>query len=267
MKTLISSHQLICSTCGTWYIYPVPEPCPVCSDDRQYVPEGGQLWTKPEGLYASHKIQRKVLQDDLVELVIHPPFAIGQRALLVLTRHGNVLWDCIPMLDAETISFIQSKGGLKAIAISHPHYYSNMNDWAEAFNCPVYIHENDQSFVYQKSGNIQLWRGEEQSLLNDMRICNIGGHFPGSSLLHVPFLSEEGTVLCGDTLYLSPSKKHVAVMYSYPNRIPLPQEELKHVKKRLQGYSFDRLYGFYSYQNLLENVQEIMNASWKRYEL
>lgn len=259
--------QLICSTCGTWYAIPTPELCPVCLDDRQYIPEAGQLWTKPEYLHTHYKIQRKTVQENLTELVIHPQFAIGQRALFVVAPQGNVLWDCIPLLDKETISFIKAKGGLKAIAISHPHYYSNMNEWAETFDCPVYIHANDKSFIVQKSNYLHLWNSAKQTLWDGMTIHNIGGHFPGSSVLHVPFLSEQGTLLSGDTLYLSPSKKHISAMHSYPNRIPLPHAELKSVKKKLDQLSFDRLYGFFSYQNLLENVQDVLHNSWKRYEV
>jgi hypothetical protein len=48
-------------------------------------------------------------------------FAIDQRALLVCTSHGNVLWDMIAMLDAATITLIRGLGGLAAIGISHPH--------------------------------------------------------------------------------------------------------------------------------------------------
>jgi glyoxylase-like metal-dependent hydrolase (beta-lactamase superfamily II) len=267
MKISNQPDPLICSTCGTWYSQLVPEVCPVCSDGRQYVPEEGQLWTKPVDLHANHKIQLKALQENLTELIIHPHFAIGQRALLVASPAGNVLWDCIPLLDEATISFISSKGGLKAIAISHPHYYSNMNAWAKTFDCPIYIHEKDEAFISDKGPHVKLWSGSEKQLLEGIRIVHIGGHFPGSCILHVAFLSEGGSVLSGDTVYLSLSKKHLAIMYSYPNRIPLPQAELKQVKQRLQSISFDRLYGFFSYQNLLENVQSILQDSFKRYEV
>ncbi|MBA2737617.1 MAG: MBL fold metallo-hydrolase, partial [Pyrinomonadaceae bacterium] len=77
-------------------------------------------------------------------------FAIGQRSLLVLAPEGNILWDCIPLLDKPTIGFLESKGGLKAIAFSHPHFYGTMNEWAEIFDCPVYIHQNDGQWIVNK---------------------------------------------------------------------------------------------------------------------
>ncbi|MGE5107313.1 MAG: hypothetical protein ACM3H8_07200 [Sphingobacteriales bacterium] len=259
-------HQVICSTCGTYYpADKVPEICPICMDDRQYIPPTGQSWTKEEMLLLRHSIKINKIQDRLYEMEVNPIFAIGQRALLVLSPEGNVLWDCIPLLDEATIEFIKSKGGLKAIAFSHPHYYSNMNDWAETFDCPVCIHENDAENIQVKGEHIKLWKGDELALWDGIKIMLIGGHFEGSSILHVPFLSKEGTILCGDTLFLSPSKKHFSILRSYPNRIPLPLSEMKRLKERFDGIPFDSFFGYISTQNLNENVKKVFAESMERY--
>ncbi|MBA3647420.1 MAG: hypothetical protein H0W62_02540 [Chitinophagales bacterium] len=97
----------------------------------------------------------------------------------------------IALLDEPARDFIKSKGGLKAIAISHPHYYSNMNDWAEMFDCPIYIHRSDEQWIMDKGSHISLWDGNEKSLWDEIRIINIGGHFPGSCIFQVPFLSKD----------------------------------------------------------------------------
>lgn len=36
-----------------------------------------------------------------------PKFGIGQRAILLQTEHGNVLWDLIALLDQETVDFVR----------------------------------------------------------------------------------------------------------------------------------------------------------------
>ncbi len=55
---------------------------------------------------------------------------------------GNILWDCISLLDEATVDIINALGGLKAIAISHPHFYATNAVWSATFgNVPVYIHE------------------------------------------------------------------------------------------------------------------------------
>jgi len=260
------NRSIICSTCGTSYsLASAPQTCIICLDERQWVPPAGQSWTKPEELSDKYSIKLNRLQERLYEMEINPMFAIGQRALLVLSEKGNVLWDCIPLLDELTIEFIKSKGGLKAIAFSHPHFYSNMSEWAEVFDCPVYIHENDEEHIMVKSEHINLWQGDKMQLWDGMRLHLIGGHFAGSSIFHVPFLSKEGAIICGDTLFLSPSKKHFSAVYSSPNRIPLPLAEMNRIKSRLDTISFDSFYGYIKTQNLHKDVKEILEISMAKY--
>jgi hypothetical protein len=260
------SSQIICSTCGTYYpLHQYPELCTICCDERQYIPDSGQSWTMPRDLHRKHSIKLNKIKDRLYELEINPAFAIGQRALLVLSEKGNVLWDCIPMLDELTVEFIRSKGGLAAIAFSHPHYYSNMNDWAEVFNCPVYIHENDREHIMVKGKHIECWTGAEMDLWDGMKLHCIGGHFAGSSILHVPFLSPQGAIICGDTLFLSPNKKHFSVFRSSPNRIPLPIEEVKRIQRRMDTIPFDEFYGYIKTQNLDMDVKEVFRLSMGKY--
>src|SRR5580700_7824320 len=176
--------EKICSTCGTAYpAESAPHTCIICLDERQWVPETGQSWASPEELLRSHSVKLNGLQEKLYEMEINPSFAIGQRALLVLSEQGNILWDCIPLLDELLVEFIKSKGGLKAICFSHPHFYSNMHDWAEIFGCPIYIHKNDAEHIQVKSSSVQLWEGDELELWDGIRIMLIGGHFAGSSIL------------------------------------------------------------------------------------
>ena len=120
--------SLICVTCGVQYAGE-PDRCPVCEDPRQYVPVSGQQWTTLEELRRDH---RNVLRDEagFTGIGTEPRFAIGQRALLVPWGGSNLLWDCVTLLDDETAAAVEARGGLRAIAISHPHYYSAMVEWA-----------------------------------------------------------------------------------------------------------------------------------------
>jgi hypothetical protein len=124
----------ICSACGTQYPSsdaPPPE-CPVCEDERQYIPPEGQSWTTLERLRISHHNGFRQYEPGLIGIGTQPKFAIGQRALLVCTCEGNILWDCISLIDDATITLINGVGGLRAIAISHPHFYTTLVDWSRA---------------------------------------------------------------------------------------------------------------------------------------
>jgi len=261
------NHKKICTTCGTQFPLnnDTPALCPICMDDRQYIPENGQTWTNLDILSNNYSVITKRLVQGLYQLKMIPLFAIGQRAFLVLAPGGNILWDCISLLNEPTIEFIKSKGGLKAIAFSHPHYYTTMNEWAEIFDCPIYIHQKDEQWIFNKGNHISLWNGIEKELWDGMRIINVGGHFPGSSILLIPFLSPAGVVLCGDTFYISPDKKHMAAMYSYPNRIPLTLHEIQRIKKQMLLLPFDSMHGFYDFQDIYLNAKEILENSLAKY--
>lgn len=261
------NQKKICTACGTQFSMNsnTLELCPICSDDRQYIPEKGQTWTTLNDLASNYSVAIKKINDSLYELLMNPRFAIGQRAFLVIAPGGNILWDCISLINEPTINFIKSKGGLKAITFSHPHYYSTMNEWAAIFDCPIYIHQNDEQWILNMGNHVSLWMGIEKELWDGIRIINVGGHFPGSSILQIPFLSPEGIVLCGDTFYISPSKRHIAVMYSYPNRIPLPLHEIQRIKKQMLLLPFDTMHGFFDYQNIYSDAKQLLENSLGKY--
>ena len=143
----------ICVTCGLQYAAGGFDPghCKVCADERQYVGWEGQRWTTLAELRSGGWGNRFEEEGEgVVGIGTEPVFGIGQRALLVETPGGNVLWDCISHLDDDTVAEIERRGGLVAIAISHPHYYGTMLEWSAAFGgVPVYIHEADT-----KAGNL-----------------------------------------------------------------------------------------------------------------
>jgi hypothetical protein len=255
----------ICSTCGTQYAAINQQICFICSDERQYIPQQGQSWTTQSQLVKKHKVDVLKLEENLFQLTVTPQFAIGQRSLLLLSPGGNILWDCIPLLDETTIKLIRSFGGLKAIAISHPHFFSNMNQWATEFDCPVFIHAKDKDWIFNKGDHITLWEGEQNHLWDEISIINLGGHFPGSSILYATKASAGGLVLTGDTVLASVDNKHISVMYSYPNRIPLPVKEVQDILGRLSAIDFDRLYSAFPNLGIKENVKAILRSSIARY--
>lgn len=125
-----TDNLLICTACGTQFDVDDPSVltrCRICDDPRQFVPPTGQTFTTLGDMKkGEYKNKWKAFDDDerFWSIWTEPKFAIGQRAVLVKTDVGNVLWDCISFLDAETIEKINGMGGLAAIVISHPHYYT-----------------------------------------------------------------------------------------------------------------------------------------------
>lgn len=125
---------------------------------------------------------------DVYTMYTYPKFGIGERVILILTPHGTIMWDLLAYLDEATIKALKAPpfNGIKAIVISHPHYYTNHLDWAEELECPVYIAAEDEEWVNRKDahGRRRLIAGRTESIVFGVTAIKVGGHFPGSLVLH-----------------------------------------------------------------------------------
>lgn len=237
----------ICVTCGTQYpaSQNPPSACAICEDERQYIGHQGQLWTNLEALRGNYGNGFKEIEPNLIELVTEPRFAIGQRALLVQSSQGNILWDCITLIDDDTIARVRELGGISKIAISHPHYYSTMVEWSKAFNAPIYIHEDEKPWVMRHDAAVQFWQGETLLLGEGLTLIRCGGHYNGSQVLHwASGAGGEGVLLTGDTIVVVDDRRYVTFMYSYANLIPLPASKIRQILNALEPFAYDRLYSF-----------------------
>jgi glyoxylase-like metal-dependent hydrolase (beta-lactamase superfamily II) len=233
--------KFLCKACGVQHpeAETPPARCRICDDARQFVPKEGQQWTTAEVLAQGRFNLFRNIAPDLFGISTTPPFAIGQRAFLVVTRAGNVLWDCLSFLDDATVQIIRGLGGIRAIAVSHPHFYSAMASWGRAFDCPVLAHEADRQWLVEPDPHVEFWSGEAREVLPGVTLHRLGGHFPGSCVLH---WSEPRTLLTGDTVLVTADRMHVAFMWSYPNYVPLPATEVQRIGRRLDALDFDALY-------------------------
>lgn len=259
-----ASTLLICSTCGTQF--PTTDrttltTCFICDDPRQYVPPSGPSFTTLSALFPTHANVFTPYEGDERMVSIHttPKFGIGQRALLLKTEEGNVLWDCVSLLDEETVRRIGEMGGLRAIVISHPHYYSTHVQWARAFKCPVYISAEDARWTTTSSSHQHLLTTTTTPILNTgVQALKLGGHFPGSLVLLF-----HHRLLIADTLVTTPSGlgastvdalgrererppqglNTYAYMWSIPNMIPLSVEEMRRMWAVLRGVEFRATHG------------------------
>ena len=257
----------ICGTCGTRYasLKTTDDDCSICLDDRQYVGDNGQVWCSYHELAKNRSIRFTQLEDNLYVLQPVPNFAIGQQAFLVLSEGGNMLWDCIPFLDEPAVAFIHSLGGLQAIAISHPHYYSLMVEWSTVFDCPVYLNALDKDWVMRSSKQINFWKGKRKLLWNDMQLIHTGGHFLGSAVLYLPCHGNKGSLLTADTIYVARDRKSVSFMYSYPNLIPLPQDAIEQIYERVKEPNYETMRGAFDGQVIATDAKQALSKSVQRY--
>lgn len=259
----------ICTTCGTQFSDSVAPPahCPICEDERQYIGLDGQKWTTLDDLRKSYSLKLVQEEPNLTSWSIEPHFAIGQRAFLLRTPAGNVLWDCVSLLNDGALDQIRACGGVSCLGISHPHYYTTMVEWSRALgNIPVYLHRDDERWVMRRDQCIQFWEGETKQLPGGFTLIRCGGHFPGACVLHWPAGADgRGVLLSGDTIQVVPDRHHVSFMYSYPNYVPLNRPAVEKIARAVEPFAFDRICGAFPKMTIESNGKEAVQRSAERY--
>ncbi|WP_044338864.1 MBL fold metallo-hydrolase [Rossellomorea aquimaris] len=258
-------NKYVCTTCGIQYpiSQEVPDRCHICEEERQYVNPNGQSWTTLDEMIRSGLYQNTILEEEagLYSITTTPKFGIGQTAYLIKTGGLNILWDCVTYLDQETIQTIEELGGIDAIAVSHPHYYSTQLEWAERFDAHLYLHRDDQSFVMEPGERIRFWDGEELTLNDEVSLYRLGGHFKGGAVLH---WSLSGILLTGDIIQVVADTDWVSFMYSYPNLIPLPAGKVKEMAEKVKHLSFSKLYNAF-HRVVGKDADQVVQRSAERY--
>jgi glyoxylase-like metal-dependent hydrolase (beta-lactamase superfamily II) len=200
---------------------------------------------------------------------IEPAVAIGQRLLVVETDEGNVLWDMIPLVDAAALEAVRARGEVRAIAISHPHYYSGMVEWSRALgrlqgggDVPILLHEADRAWVQRPDPAVELWSGDVHELWGGSTLLRLGGHFAGGTVLHD---AARSTLLSGDIVMVIPDRRYVSFMWSYPNLIPLPAADVERLAAALEPWPFERILGAWWDRLVPRDGSEVVRRSAERY--
>lgn len=257
----------ICSTCAVQHpdTKAPPEHCAICQDERQYVGWQGQQWTTTAELAANHQTELREEEPSLIGVGMSPAFGIGQRALLVCTKNGNVLWDCTALIDDDAKQRILDLGGIDAIAMSHPHFYGAHVDIADDFEARVFIPKADQQWIQRPSPRIELFDDEVEPVPG-ITVARIGGHFDGAAVLHWHAGSDgRGALLTGDTITVVQDRAWVSFMWSYPNLIPLDEATVLDIAARVERFAFDRVYGGWWGRVVVEDGAGAIRRSADRY--
>jgi glyoxylase-like metal-dependent hydrolase (beta-lactamase superfamily II) len=258
----------ICETCGNHFpdSESAPGACVICADERQWVPPSGQRWTTLADLSAAgHRGDVREVEPGLIGIGVDPPVAIGQRALLVTTPEGNLLWDPPGFIDEAMIQAVGGAGGLRAVAASHPHFYGAIAEWSRAFEVEILLPEADAHWLTRPSRAVRTWSGS-LPVLPGVILVQCGGHFAGSAVVHWSEGAEgAGVLLSGDTIFVTPGEDRVTFVRSAPNRLPLPEQAVRAVVDAVRRYRFDRIYAGWWEPVLHRNARQVLESSAERY--
>jgi hypothetical protein len=258
-----------CENCGTQYgdSSAPPGACMICDDEREYVGWSGQRWTTQAELRETHRIRIEPYRG-MIALKMEPAFAIDQRALLLPTDAGNILWESLSLVTQDAVDELRRAGGVDMIAISHPHFYGAMVEWSNALGgIPILLHGADRRWVARADGNIEFWGDADRlKLSQDVTLIQCGGHFEGSTALHwARGPAEGGALFPGDALQVTQDRQYVSFMYSYPNLIPLRRSAVEVMRDRLADLAFEDVYGYAWARDIIGDGRQAVDRSFVRY--
>lgn len=230
----------ICATCGVEAGADVPEVCPICADERQWVPASGQRWTTLRELAAAGVTVRVTQLEDRLWGLTAPGHGIAQTGLVVRTPDGVVLWDPPGFIDDEAVAFVLELGTVRAVVASHPHMYGVQVEWARALDSRVLVNHRDRQWLQRDDERVDIIDGTHE-LAPDLQLHRLGGHFAGSQVLEWRGgAAGSGTLLSADTIMVNPDLRSTSFMRSYPNRIPLSPEVTMRLAEAAHGMAIDR---------------------------
>ncbi|HEY4829296.1 MAG TPA: hypothetical protein VIH85_21180 [Solirubrobacteraceae bacterium] len=266
---MTSADVWICPTCGANYPPAPASParCPLCEDERQWVPPTGQRWTTMEELSQSgHRTEVREVEPDLLGIGVQPSdVGVGQRGLVVCTPEGNLLWDPPVYVDEAAIEAVREAGGLAAVSSSHPHMYGAIVEWSRAFDAEILLPEADRHWLMRPDPAVRLWAGAHEPLPG-VTLVQCGGHFPGSAVLHWAAGADGGGALfVGDTIFVTPGADRVSFIWSAPNRLPLPERAVRDLVASLAPYEYECIYGGWWGPVIGHDAKRIVERSADRY--
>jgi glyoxylase-like metal-dependent hydrolase (beta-lactamase superfamily II) len=242
-----------------------PVLCRICSDERQFVPPGGQAWTTLEELAtAGTTLSVTEIEPDLFGVTAHPAVGIGQRMHVIRTAMGTVLWDPTGYADPAAAADVLELGPVLAIVASHPHMYGVQVEWSRALGgVPILVAGADREWVQRPDAAIEFFSGERE-VAPGLVLRTPGGHFPGSVVAYWAAGAEgRGVLFAGDTLFPGPDGKWVSFMRSYPNDIPLSMAVVDRVATAITAHPFDRIYGNFG-NAVLSDARTVVRRSADR---
>ncbi|HEY9292141.1 MAG TPA: hydrolase [Microlunatus sp.] len=255
----------LCRTCGN--AYPIdqdlPEVCPICADDRQWVPPDGQHWARGSEVAAEHTFGFTEVEPGLTKIEVIPEFGIGQKTMLVKTDVGNLVWEPSGFVTDALLTAAAEHGGVAAVSASHPHLVGSSVVWAREFDVPLYFNADDRRWITHPDSQIELWQ-DRLEILPGITLVQAGGHFPGSSVAHWAGGADgRGVLLTGDTIAVGPAQT-ASFMRSYPNLLPLSERLVRQIVAAVDPYDYDRIYGAFG-RTLDRDAKRIVADSAERY--
>ena len=237
----MSRSPLICTYCGNRAFVQkgeTPE-CLICAYRYVPEPEDRARFEAPEDLRPRHHAEIVQLEEDIWRFYVRPNLGIRHYAYFVQRPEGNVLMDMQPLLTDDLADWIATRGGLKSIVLSHPHFYGAMDEFSARFQAPIRVHATDREWPAGYP-NVEFFDAEGLSLDEKLRVIRIPAQFEGG--LCLLYARNQGVLFTGDTLMVSPGTGELSAWKSTPRQVPYTLDEFRVIRERILSLDFDQVF-------------------------
>ncbi|MBI2881264.1 MAG: MBL fold metallo-hydrolase [Candidatus Tectomicrobia bacterium] len=237
----MSRNPLVCTYCGNrTFVEAGEEPrCLICA--KRYVPGPKERprFARPDDLRPDHHMEIVQLEEDIWRFYTRPDLGIRHYAYFIQRPGGNVLMDMQPLLTEDLAGWIEERGGIRHIILSHPHYYGAMDEFSARFRAPIHVHVSDRPWPAGYP-NVEFFETERLSLDGALEVHRIPAQFEGG--LCLLFARRRGVLFTGDTLMVSPATGELSAWKSTPRRVPYTREEFRVIREGILRLEFDQIF-------------------------
>lgn len=229
-----------CTHCGGWILwFDTSEPpfCANCMDVRNALPEEEFEYLHIEEAQKQFRTKHRKHNDSFYEFWTEPQLGLGSHGYLILHPEGNVAYEAAPFYDQESFDFIESLGGIKYLAASHPHGYGALWQLQQAFDPVLMIHKND--LQHTKAFKVTHPMDDHLELMDNFVFDRLGGHYDGQTSLYV---KDQKLFFIGDALKIDFEEERPVALSCHKGfhySIPLTREELKKYIEVFGRYEFE----------------------------
>jgi len=227
-----------CGNCGHWQRwFATPPSCPVCTDVRNALPEGGWDFSAAAEVALGREARWAQVAPGVTGYWCEPQVGLGTTGWVIETDAGLVGWEAAGYYPPEALADLRARGGLVALGASHVHGYGALWQLQDELDPPVLAIGVDD-LAWTKAFRVTWPTDDRHELAPGLVMHRSGGHFPGHTVLHD---ERRGILFVGDLIKVDLDGDvpvGLSCHKAYHAQIPLSHAEVRQARALVERLEF-----------------------------